>query len=140
MNNFFKGLLFGSGFGLGLVIIALVIAFFLYLSPIKFGDSDRSIVGTDALIIENHRIDFNDHKPTIYGTLVNSTDKTISSVIVEGSVFNQDDCFINKNDEYFNTILPNDTIGFKITFYDWENNTKEENLTYKVRIKQGFDR
>jgi hypothetical protein len=140
MNNFVKGIIFGSGFGLGLVIIALIVIGILFLSPLKFGDSPNSIVGTDAIIINEHRLEFIDGKPMIYGSLTNSTNKKLSSVMIEGSLFNKDECFIDKNTEYIDSLSPNEKFGFKIRFYDWKDAKKGTNLTYKVRIKQGFDR
>jgi len=140
MNKFVRGLLFGLGFGIGIVIIALLTFLVLFNSPIKFGEPDSSIVGTNALIIQNHGISFEDSKPTISGTLVNSTDKTLSSVIVEASIFDdEDECFIDKEQEYFAAIKPQESVGYKIEFYDWDNSIDNENLNYKVRIKQGFD-
>ena len=87
MNNFAKGILFGLGFGLGLVIIALIVIGILFLSPLKFGDSPNSIVGTDAIIINEHRLEFIDGKPMIYGSLTNSTNKKLSSIMIEGGLF-----------------------------------------------------
>lgn len=139
MNNFTKGLLFGAGFGVGIVIIALLAFLVLFVSPFKFGTPDSSIVGTNALIIQSQRIDFKDGKPTISGILVNSTGKTLSSVIVEGSILDKEECFIDKREEYFAAINPREKVGYKIEFYDWDNNIDKENLNYKVRIKQGFD-
>ena len=140
MNTFAKGIIFGPGFGLGLVIIALIVIGILFLSPIKFGYSPNSIVGTDAIIINEHRLEFIDGKPMIYGSLTNPTNKKISSVMIEGSIFNKDECFIDKNTEYIDSLSPTEKYGFKISFYDWKDIKKETNLTYKVRIKQGSDR
>ena len=140
MNNFVKGIIFGSGFGLALVIIALIAAAILFLSPFRFGDSSNSIVGKDAIIINEHRLEFVDGKPVIYGSLTNSTNKKLSSVMIEGSLFNKDECFIDKSTEYIYSLSPKEKFGFKIYFYDWKDSKKGTNLTYKVRIKQGYDR
>jgi hypothetical protein len=140
MNNFVKGLLFGSGFGIGIVAIALLVIFVLFISPIKFGQPGSSIVGTDALLIQDHRIIFTDGEPIISGTFVNSTNKKLSSVMVEASIFNENECFINKEDDYFDLILPKEKVGFKISFYDWDKSMDTQKLDYKVRITQGYDK
>jgi hypothetical protein len=140
MNNFVKGLIFGSGFGLGIVLIAGLVVFALFISPLKFGEPDSNIVGTDALKIQDHRIIFHDGKPIISGTLVNSTEKNLSSVMVEASIFNEDGCFINKEYDYFNLIPPKEKVGFKILFHDWTEIIDEKKMDYKVRITQGYDK
>jgi hypothetical protein len=112
----------------------------LFLSPFKFGSSPDSIVGTDAITFNEHRLEFIDGKPIIYGSLTNSTNKKLSSIMIEGSLFNKDECFIDKNTEYIASLSPNEKFGFKIQFYDWEDGRTEIRLNYKVRIKQGFDR
>ena len=132
--------MFGSGFGLGLFIIALIVIGILSISPIKLGGSPDSIVGTDAITFNEHRLEFIDGKPIIYGSLTNSTNKKLSSIMIEGSLFNKDECFIDKNTEYVASLSPNEKFGFKIQFYDWKDERTEQTLSYKVRIKQGFDR
>ncbi len=139
MNHFIKGVLFGSGFGIGLVIVALLTVFVLFLSPLKFGEPGNSIVGTGALTLHDHHMDFDDARPTVSGTLVNTTDKTLSKVMVEASIFNRQGCFVDKETEYFESIAPGEKVGYKIKFHDWHKNDKTVDMDYKIRIKQGFD-
>ena len=140
MNNFVKGTLFGAGFGLGIVIIALIAVGTLQISPFNFGDSQSSIVGTNAITINDGKLEFSDGKPIIYGSIVNNTDKVLSSVIIQGSIFNEEECFIDKETEYIDSLSPGEKFGFKIRFYDWNEENEVINITHKVRITQGFDR
>lgn len=140
MNNFVKGTIFGAGFGLGIVIIALIVIGVLYVSPLNFGESPSSIVGTNEIIFNDDRLEFKDGIPIIYGSLVNDTEKELSSVIVQGSLFSEDECFIDKADEYIASLSPGEQFGFKIRFHDWKEEKAEIDIKYKVRITQGFDR
>ncbi len=141
MSTFVKGITFGLGFGLGLLMIALVVINYPFIISSCYDDgSDDTIVGTDAITINEHRLEVVDGKPMIYGSLTNSTDKQLSSVMIEGSIYNEDGRFLDKNDDYFASLPPKETFGFKIGFYDWKDRQLGNNLTHEVRIAQGFDR
>ena len=139
MNNFTRGLLFGLGFAIGILIIAASSLWILKHYHF-YGESPDTIVGTNAISINDYRIDFIDDKPCVLGTIKNNTKKNLKSVIIEASIFNKDNCFFDKDEEYIDTLPPGEPFGYKISFYDWKKDKPTNNLQCKVRIKQGFDR
>lgn len=141
MNLFVRGLLSGSGFAVGLVLVgSLSLCGVSKLSRLrKFDDSssisslrgDHSVIGKEMLSIKEHRVS----DRSVLGSVKNNTNKPLFSVIVEVSLFDKTGKFLDKNTEYLSIVPPNETIGFKVEFFP----RSLSDVTAKVRITQGFD-
>ena len=66
MNRFVRGLVFGSGFAAGVLLLLILALVLLLVLPVKLG-SQHSIVGTDAVKISAYRLDSVDGDPVILG-------------------------------------------------------------------------
>lgn len=99
-----------------------------------------TVVGTPTISINEHRLVFTEGKPAIYGSLRNTGSTMLSSVMVEGSIFDEKGVFLDKNTEYFSALWPKEHVGIKIVFHDWQGEKNLAKLVHKVRISQGYEK
>lgn len=140
MNSFSRGVLLGSGFALGAALVLFgALALWIHFATLYFDDcGDRdSVVGSNAISIDDYRVEIQDDQALVIGTLHNTTKDNIKSVMVEASIFDTEDHVLDMESDYIALLPPKEIYGFKIHFYPWRHEVPKDNLNCVVRISQG---
>ena len=143
MNVFTKGLCFGSGFAIGLVLLGTLSL--CGISKIQAyrnsNDSDfrtlksRNVAGTDIISVLEYRTEFSNGNCRVLGSIKNNTNTSVTAVMVQASVFSDTGKFLDKSFDFFNSISSGETVGFKIKF---KNGFLPTNVAAKVCVTQGY--
>jgi hypothetical protein len=152
MNRFSKGIVVGAGFAVGAISILIMVRLIGPVILSKSSQRPKSIVETELAIINTQRLVLIQGRPTILGSISNLTNRTIETIIIQGSLFNRTGTLLNKETDYINQVSPNEVFNFKIAFpcnVESDGNTciitigdtvvrSREELSYNVKITQGY--
>jgi len=141
MKTLLKSILTGAGFAIGLLLVFFIWGQINKVMPASRGifshGREESIVGKNYALIINDRFQ-NKTDTTVVGTITNTTDQALGSVIVEASIFDTSGTFLTKEQEYVTAIRPHETFNFKINFsmpYGRRGSNKKQQNGDPIRVE-----